>query len=537
MKALSRSITKTAKTTKKSSSPQSAPNTQKIVLGFCGFCGFRGEKLSIVAWVLVGAFEAFGMGRGAVVSAQAHPDRATLRRDVAAVLSAPILSRSLWSVLVKSLDRGDVIVERNPRSLVMPASNMKVFTIAAAAEKLGWDYRYQTTLESAAPVVNGVLMGDLVVRGSGDPTIGWRDGVGQKTFDEWAAQLRAAGISSISGRVIGDDDLFDDVEIGNGWSWDDLAYGYAAPVNALTFNESYVRITARPGPTVGSRAAIELTPAQHGFEVVANVTTSEPDLPETLDVRRERGSATLDVTGTVPLGSEQPAVVNAAVENPTLFFARALRAALIGRGIPVTGEAADRDLLAPGDPAHLEAEFRRIAIHTSPALAEIGRTFLKVSQNLYGELLVKTLGRTAGEGSVGRGQSVIRETLDGWSVPRDSYILADGSGLSRLNFLSAEALVRVLEHMHKDPRHRQSLLNALPVGGQDGTVRNRLKAAWTTGQVHAKTGSISNARALSGFVTTRSGETLVFSIIANNYSLPSWRIERVIDLIVEIIAR
>lgn len=245
----------------------------------------------------------------------------------------------------------------------------------------------------------------------------------------------------------------------------------------------------------------------------------------------------LEVVGTVPLASERPAVVTASVENPTLFFTRALRRALIARGIAVSGAAADRDELPADDPARLPTPLRVLASHDSPPLTEIGRTFLKVSQNLYGELLVKKLGERAGAGTTARGQQAIRETLDGWGVPADSYILADGSGLSRMNFVSAEALVNILEHVYADPVQRQGFLQALPVGGEDGTLRNRLKAAWTAGHVHAKTGSITNARALSGFVTTRGGETLVFSIVANNFSLPAWRIERVIDLMVEILAR
>jgi D-alanyl-D-alanine carboxypeptidase/D-alanyl-D-alanine-endopeptidase (penicillin-binding protein 4) len=477
------------------------------------------------------------LASGVTAAAQPRPDRATLRRDVSAVVSAPILARSHWSILVKSLDRGDVVFEENARKLVMPASNMKVFTMAAAAARLGWDYRFDTTLESGAPIINGILAGDLIVRGNGDPSIGSRGGLDGQAFDDWATQLHAAGISTIDGRIVGDDDAFDDEEIGSGWSWDDLAYSYAAPVGALTFNESLVTIASRPGASVGAAAVLDVTPRTHEFTIVNHVTTSEAGKPETLDVRRARGSSVLEVTGTVPLNGERVAVTSAAVENPTLFFARSLRSALIARGIQVSGEAVDRDLVAPDDPARLAAGLRVLARHQSPPLAEIGRTFLKVSQNLYGELLVKTLGKTAGEGSTARGQQVIRDALDGWGVPRDSYVLADGSGLSRTNFVSAEALVGILEHVYGDPEQRERFLQALPVGGKDGTLRNRLKAAWTVGQVHAKTGSIASARALSGYVTTRGGETFVFSIVANNFSLPAWRIERVIDLIVEILAR
>ena len=466
------------------------------------------------------------------------PARAELRQDLSAVLSAPLLSRSHWSILVKSLDRGDVIFEHNSRKLVMPASNMKIVTMAAAAGRLGWDHRFETTLESAAPVVNGVLQGDLVIRGGGDPSFGTRDDVAAKAFDEWAAQLRAAGVRAVDGRIIGSDEALDDEELGNGWSWDDLAYGYSAPVTGLVYNESLIRINARPGVRPGDPASIDVTPdGDHGLTIVNRVTTGGAGEPESLDARRAPGSDVLEIVGRVPAASDRVATLTASVGNPTLFFARAVRSALIARGFEVTGEAADADALSPGDPARRSNTLTVLARHRSAPLTEIGRTFMKVSQNLYGELLVKAVGRAAGAGTTARGQQAIRETLGAWGVPEDSYILADGSGLSRMNFVSAEALVRILEHVHADASRRDAFLQALPIGGQDGTLRNRLRASWTAGNVHAKTGSIANARALSGYVKTRGGETLAFSIIANNFSLPAWRIERVIDLLVEILAR
>ena len=458
----------------------------------------------------------------------APPTRASLQRDLDAVLAAPILARSHWSVLVKSLDRGDVIYAHNPGKLVLPASNMKVFTLAAAAERLGWDYRFETTLESDAPIVAGVLQGDLVVRGSGDPSIDEHDAVARKTFDEWAEQLKGAGIIAIAGDIVGDDRAFVDNELGRAWEWDDLVYGFAAPVSALVYNEAVVRIAARPGAKAGDPAIIEVSPpAGHGLTIVNHAVTGAAGEPDTFDARRQHGSAVLELMGTVPLGIEEPTGVNASVDDPSMFFVQSLRSALIARGIRVEGSAF----------VAASTSTRVLARHRSAPLAELARRFLKISQNLYGELLVKTVGRAAGEGSWARGQQAIGETFDAWGVPRDAYMLADGSGLSRMNFVSAEALVTVLGHIYADPRHRETFMQALPVGGQDGTLRNRLKASWTAGHVHTKTGSLTGGRALSGYLTTRSGETLAFAIVANNFNLPAWRIERVIDLLVEILAR
>jgi serine-type D-Ala-D-Ala carboxypeptidase/endopeptidase (penicillin-binding protein 4) len=465
---------------------------------------------------------------------------AALRQDLAAVLDAPLLARSHWSLLVKSLDRDEVLFTHNPGKLVLPASNMKVFTMAAAAERLGWDFRFETTLESAAPIFDGVLEGDLVVRGSGDPSIALRDDVAPRMFDDWARQLREAGVTRIAGRIVGDDDALDDVELGEGWSWDDLAYAYSGRVTALLYNEALVRIIARPGLTPGEPALIEVVPSSdHDLNITSLVTTGPAGSTASLRLERPLGSLDVTVTGTVPAdaAADPPSSLTAAVGNPTLFFARALASALVARGIAVEGGAVDKDLLPEDDAARQAIPARVLARHHSAPLSEIARTFMKVSQNLYGELFVKTLGRMAGEGTTARGQEAIRETLDSWGVPRDSYVLADGSGLSRLNFVSADAVVALLERMYRAPRHREAFLQTLPIAGQDGTLRLRLRASWTAGRVRAKTGSISNTRALSGYVTTRGGETLAFSIIANNFTLPAWRVERIIDLLVEILAR
>jgi D-alanyl-D-alanine carboxypeptidase/D-alanyl-D-alanine-endopeptidase (penicillin-binding protein 4) len=462
---------------------------------------------------------------------------ARLRQDLRAVLAAPILARSAWSIRVKSLDRGDVIFDLNAGKLLTPASNMKILTMAAAAERLGWDHRFETTLESAAPVRDGVLDGDLIVRGGGDPSIALREDVAGIVFDTWAQELRAADIREISGRIVTNDGALDDVELGAGWAWDDMAFAYSGPVSAAFYNEALVRITLHPGDVEEAPAAIELSPPyDHGLAVLNQVTTGAAGTDVSLDVRRERGSRNLTVRGRVPVDVDEPPAFAVSIENPALFFASTLKTAFIARGIQVSGGAADGDALAIDDPARSSENTRVLARHLSAPLTDTGRTFMKVSQNLYGELFVKAIGHAAGEGSTARGQESIRQTLDAWGVPRDSYILADGSGLSRLNYVSAEAVVRVLEQMHRDPRHRDNFRRTLPVAGEDGTLRGRLRAPWTAGRVQAKTGSLSYTRALSGYLVTRSGESVAFSILANNSSLPGWRLEEVIDLLVEILA-
>jgi len=167
---------------------------------------------------------------------------------------------ALWAVKVVSLDTGQVIFERNPRLLVMPASTMKVVTLAVAAERLGWDARFSTRLETTGAIEDGVLRGDLIVTGDGDPTIGEGEDA-SRVLDGWAGRLAMLGVTRIDGRLIGDDDVLPDQALGTGWAWDDLAFGYAAPVGALQFHEGSAQVVITAGPRAGTPASMRLEPA------------------------------------------------------------------------------------------------------------------------------------------------------------------------------------------------------------------------------------------------------------------------------------
>jgi D-alanyl-D-alanine carboxypeptidase/D-alanyl-D-alanine-endopeptidase (penicillin-binding protein 4) len=195
-----------------------------------------------------------------------------LQSELAQVFRAPIMARGAWGVEVRSLDSGERLYSLDAGKLMMPASNMKIVTLAGAAETLGWDYRFTTTLSTKADVADGHLLGDLIVRSDGDPTINTRNKRSDAALDEWAAALRAAGITSVEGRVIGDDQAFDDEGLGAGWAWDYLQAGYAAPVGALQFNENTATLTITPSPLPGDPAIVTLTPGA-GYDIVNRAVT------------------------------------------------------------------------------------------------------------------------------------------------------------------------------------------------------------------------------------------------------------------------
>lgn len=459
-----------------------------------------------------------------------------LRQQLTTIFNAPVMAHGTWGVEVRSLDRGDILFAHNAGKLMMPASNMKILTLAAAAERLGWDFRFTTTLETSGVVEAGVLHGDLIVRSNGDPTMSTREKRGARVFDEWAAALKAMGITGIDGRIIGDDQAFDDEGVGPGWSWDYLEAGYAAPSGALQYNENTADLTTAPGAVIGDPIVVQLAPGS-GFTVTNRAITGEgadSGRRGAINVVRRIDRPELEISGMVPLGAPSASRV-VAVINPTLFFAQSLKDGLIARGIPVTGDAADGDDVA-GEP-DMAAERRVLVTTSSPSLREIGTVLMKVSQNQYAETLLKALGAASGGlGTTGAGRRAAVQTFTEWGIPTDGYVMSDGSGLSRYNYIAPSTITMILARMHQDPKHREAFAATLPIAGKDGTIGSRLRKTRAEGNAIAKTGSIANVRSLSGYVRTRTGELLAFSILANDFILPAATVNYIADVAVEALA-
>src|SRR4029453_12247183 len=246
-----------------------------------------------------------------------------------------------WSVLVSSADASDDLYSLNAAKLMMPGSTMKGGTLAAAAELLGWEHRFETQIVSSAPLDEGVLRGDLVIIGGGDPSISER-GEMPGALKAIAHRVREAGILRIEGGVIGHDDLFDDNGFGDGWTLDNLPYGYAAAVSALEYNEGSVDLDIHAGATPGDPVSIQVRPDGSGLHVDNRLVTVAESGTGALRLRRLPGSSRLVVEGQIP-AKAAPFVRTASVDNPTGFFASAFRAALIAEGIQVNGDAADID--------------------------------------------------------------------------------------------------------------------------------------------------------------------------------------------------
>jgi D-alanyl-D-alanine carboxypeptidase/D-alanyl-D-alanine-endopeptidase (penicillin-binding protein 4) len=478
-------------------------------------------------------------GAGAPLS----PVVRSLAAELDSAFAAPEFARAQWGVVVQSLDNGQVLYRRNADRLFMPASNQKLLTGAVALARLGPGYRYTTSVLALGPRRGDTLAGDLMVVGRGDPSLSQRSSGGSDVLAPlrpWADSLRLRGIRVVGGRIIGDASFFPDPVLGEGWMWDDLQASYSAPVGALQFNEGFAVITVTPGASPGDSAMVRLDPADAPLRVFSAVTTAPRDSNLRL-VRWTRVFFTdsVPLTGRISAGS-QPYRIFVAVTDPTRYFERALGQALREAGIEVLGSRFQVSGAATNGTALPET--RNLTPDTlftwlSPRLDSILKLLEKPSQNQIAEALVRTLGTLRGGAvaSFDSGRAVVRETLTDWGIPEDAYVFVDGSGLSRYNYVAPAAIAQVLVAM---ARHADfgAFYEALPVAGVDGTIMNRLRGTAAQGSVHAKTGSIANARTLSGYVTTADGERLVFSLMANHFTVPSRVVDRVQDAILERLA-
>jgi D-alanyl-D-alanine carboxypeptidase/D-alanyl-D-alanine-endopeptidase (penicillin-binding protein 4) len=497
---------------------------------------------SLGAALVAGLASALAWRQGALHAFQPAGRQASgppsLQASLDSVLADPILARARVAVRIEVLADAtqgippSVLYARDNQRLVMPASNMKLVTLAVAADRLGWGFQYDTRLEAVGRTDNGALEGDLVVVGGGDPSITGQDFGPAPLFAEWADAVTRAGIRRVNGRIVGDDRLFDRQGLAPGWSWDYLTASYAAPSGALSYNENTIVVRVVPGRAVGTAATVDAAPAGHGLAIQNEVTTGPADSGADVELSRPPGGLTLTVAGSVPVGG--PAVVRgAAVDDPTRFFVEGLRLALADHGILVRDGVGTIDDL-PNPPP----ESRRvIATRRSAPLSALAGYFLKVSQNFYADMLLKTMGRAAGRpGAVAEGVRVVRQTIAAWGVAPDEIVMNDGSGLSRYDYLTADAVVAVLRHVWQDARLRGPFVSALPVAGRDGTLDTRMRGTILDDRVEAKTGTLANVRSLSGYLETTTGKHVVFAILANNFIAPAGEVDAVVERALALVA-
>jgi len=230
------------------------------------------------------------------------PERvAALQEQVTALLANPEVSAGTWGVDVRSLQTHDALVAVNAHRLLLPASTMKTITLAAAGEQLGWDFTYETVAVPSGPIADGVLNGDLVIVGSGDPSLDDWDGGASAVFKSWATHLRELGVHTITGRIVGDDRIFSGDGLGAGWMWDDLGFSYSAPASGLQFNEGAAQVIVAPGAAIGDAATFSLAPGYADVALHGAVRTVQAGAATSISMQQSARSTAIGFTGTIAL--------------------------------------------------------------------------------------------------------------------------------------------------------------------------------------------------------------------------------------------
>jgi len=446
------------------------------------------------------------------------PDRLSEALD--RIIEGEYARSAFWGIYIQDVDSGRILYRLNEDKTLLPASNQKLLTTATALDVLGSAYRYQTTLYLNGEIEEGVLRGDLIIEGSGDPTFGSRRYRQDDPLQRWAAALAEQGVTRIEGRIIGDDDVFDEERYGEGWDVTHVAtQDYAPARSGLSYHDNLINVELE-ATTTGRPPTVDASPPGY-FTVLNQAVTGARSRGARPLLERPVGAETIRIHGTVPRAYRRTFTLP--VSDPTAFTLHLFAARLLEAGIDVAAPLVDVDDLAE-KPTYGAAE--TLFVHASPPLSEIIAIINKQSDNLYAEQVFHTFGWG---GSSAGGEARVKETLARLGIPTGGLSVRDGSGLSRKDLVTPQAMGLLLTRMYAHAEGA-AFRASLAEGGERGTtLRFRLQGR----PVMGKTGSLEYVRALSGYVVTPDARTLAFVLLANNYTAPTYRIEQAIDLIVQ----
>lgn len=424
-----------------------------------------------------------------------------LAKKIDEIIEKSEFANARWGIFVVSLKDGRVLVAKEARKLFNPASAQKILTSVVALDKLGADFRWKTGVFAKSAIENGTLNGDLILYGQGAPDLS------DEGIENLANQLKSKGLTKIKGNIIGDESYFKGDTLGDGWTWNELQWYYGAEASALSVNLNYVNVSLQDGKPQVSNAVMQVSGEPKAAQGV-----------EAVGVKRELGANKIYV-----YGEGKTLDVRVAVQNPALWSATILKDALQKKGITVEGEAKSADWKSEN--RFVPESATELAKVESKTLGEIVRKMNKDSVNLYAELILRTLGKKFGDtapdenpkiqkvrGDDSAGANVIKKWLAENNVATDEIKIHDGSGLSRLDFVTPEALGRALIFAAQS-KFSEVFRNSLPIAGTDGTLRGRLGNV--SGNIAAKTGSIMYVNTLSGYAKNER-EMLAFVILCNN---------------------
>ncbi|GGA89566.1 D-alanyl-D-alanine carboxypeptidase/D-alanyl-D-alanine endopeptidase [Ornithinibacillus halotolerans] len=450
------------------------------------------------------------------------------------ILNNQALDGTTTGVSVRHADSGELLFSYYGDHRLHPASNMKILTTIAALDTLGPDYRFSTEVLTDGKLTGSVLQGNLYLKGKGDPTLMKED------LEQFAIDLKQQGIQLIRGGIIGDDTWYDDVRLSQDLNWSDEPFYTGAPISALTLspNEDYdastVIVEVFPAEEIGDKPIVKLTPHTDYVNIINKAETTQSDHSRTITIEREHGSNDIVIEGVIPIGGSN-ARSWVSVWEPTGYAVDVFKKALEANEIKLIENTRTSTGPTPSDATLLTSK-------ESMKLEELLIPFMKLSNNGHGETLTKEMGRVVhDEGSWDKGLDVMEDVISQFGVNNNTILLRDGSGMSHKNMIPANELSQLLFEVQGEEWY-PAFENSLPVAGHPerlvgGTLRYRMADTPAANNVLAKTGSLTGVSTLSGYVTTKDGEKLTFSIMVNNFLGSSSAIRAIEDAIATELAK
>lgn len=469
------------------------------------------HKFTVPLYYFAALFLAFGQLFIISLTTMAS-DQTRLEESLKAAIQSPLLKNTSYGISVVCPGNNASIFNHRGVELFGVASNMKLLTTAAALEYLGPNFEYKTYVTANGAITSsGELLGNLVIKGSGDPNFSGRFYQGKTTAipDAWADAVAGRGISRICGDIVADDTVFDRNYTNPNWPVNQLSQWYCAPSCGLSFNDNCIDITVLPSKKPGDTVALLVEPNTAYITIVNTCTYTANKKEHGYSLYRKPGTNQISVKGKFWINAV-PEKQWVTIHNPALYLATVFKEALVRKGITVTGNPR---LINEGDLSGVKGETITCAVSTMEQTVAVTN---KNSQNFYAEQILKTLGaQVQGSGTVQAGLVVLNNFMKNLGFDVQEYQVMDGCGLSKGNRLSPNMITAILAYMSKHPA-KNVFYNSLPSSGIDGSLQHRIVSPKYRNKIHAKTGYIAGVSALSGYVDTATGDIIAFSFLINN---------------------
>jgi D-alanyl-D-alanine carboxypeptidase/D-alanyl-D-alanine-endopeptidase (penicillin-binding protein 4) len=441
-----------------------------------------------------------------------------------AVVHAPV------SISIVDANTGEPLLATNPHYCLVPASVQKLVTSAAALEILGGNFHFKTSLWAEGEIKNGKLSGNIIISGGGDPALGSGyfhvESEKKRFLAEWASMIRDAGIDTIDGDIIADPFYFSDCDVPSSWLWEDLGNYFGAAASGINVFDNTFEIVFTTPPEHGKPAVISnIEPEMPGLHLV-NKVMSSPEQKDGTTVFGNPHTLYREIKGTLPAGS--PAYkVKASVPDPALLLAYELKKALTGIQVVIEGDARSTEKVNNHKAKTLLVSW------PSPPLTKIIEKMNHESLNLYAEALIKQIALTQkGEGTTEKGTEALTEFWNSKNI-NGCLKLADGSGLSKQNTLTAQTITDILVYMKNNSPWYDAFYKSVPLTGMEGTQKYYFQDSFLKGKLRAKSGSMSGVRSFAGYMTTQSGTELAFCLIVNNFECGSFKMASKLEKLIE----